>query len=90
MNAEMNMHNANPGTVNIPSPWLNPPPPNNIQTDSLTAQQVALNDQIRESETNLSAQHEVSLFYLQFRKMQRSNSHRILSLGYVATTKNPN
>lgn len=57
MNAEMNMHN-NTGNVPMPSPWLNPPQ-NNLQTDSLTVQQVALNDQIRESETNLNAQHEV-------------------------------
>ena len=36
---------------------------NDLQTESLTAQQVALNDQIRESETNLNAQHEVLISF---------------------------
>lgn len=65
MNAEMNKSlmnsNATPVPMNMtgpPSPWINPP--QNLQIETLTAQQVALNDQIRESETNLSAQHEVN------------------------------
>lgn len=56
------MHNSNLGSVSLNLPnttqWLNTSQ-NNIQTDTITAQQVALNDQIRESETNLNAQHEV-------------------------------
>ena len=66
MNAEMNsvLRNSTPNSVSMnvtPTPWLNPPL-NDVQTESLTAQQVALNDQIRESETNLNAQHKVSIF----------------------------
>lgn len=64
INAELNnvIHTNNLGSVSLnisgATQWLNTPQ-NNLQTESLTAQQVALNDQIRESETNLSAQHEV-------------------------------
>lgn len=65
MNAELNnsIHNSTSTPIppsNLPTnpPWMSQNQ-NNLQTESLTAQQVALNDQIRESETNLSAQHEV-------------------------------
>lgn len=65
MNTEMNnvLRNSTPNSVPInipPTQWLNPPQ-NDLQTESLTAQQVALNDQIRESETNLNAQHKVCM-----------------------------
>lgn len=65
MNAEMNnvLRNSTPTSISMnmtPTPWLNPPL-NDIQTESLTAQQVTLNDQIRESETNLNAQHKVCI-----------------------------
>ncbi len=67
MNADRNnaVHNSNSTPalqMSGPSPWINPP--SNLQIESLTAQQVALNDQIRESETNLSAQHEVKIVRL--------------------------
>lgn len=66
INAEIKnvMPNNNTSSVgiNVPTvtPWMNTSQ-NDLQTESLTAQQVALNDQIRESETNLNAQHEVFL-----------------------------
>lgn len=70
MNAELNnsLHNSNSTpspSPNLPSnaPWMNQNQ-NNLQTESLTAQQVTLNDQIRESETNLNAQHEVRSWVL--------------------------
>lgn len=66
INAEIKnvMPNNNTSSLGISvptvTPWMNTSP-NDLQTESLTAQQVALNDQIRESETNLNAQHEVML-----------------------------
>lgn len=71
MNMELNGH----ASRSAPPPPPPPLPPsalgnavhwlassqNTVSVEMLTAQQVALNDQIRESETNLSAQHAVNV-----------------------------
>lgn len=76
MNMELNGH----ASRSAPPPPPPPLPPsalgnavhwlassqNTVSVEMLTAQQVALNDQIRESETNLSAQHAVLLQQQQY------------------------